>query len=316
MPIRHGRNTQLLLQRNTGIYRAVPAPVGAFAMKFSEIEMGRDPQRQEDPTIQNTPLAVKKDDGEPTFNGSLKGILCLNDIGQWLSLLWGTPTTTGVGPYTHTFTLDLSERPDALLQLGYLNASKYPQWLGLMVGSMSWDVKEDDQSFNVELMAGEETSPEPVTAFDAAPTAYAKNRAVSKRGKVYDIDGATTLGRITKASVSIANDNEGQNVADGTEGYGEVLVGQPAISGSVSVLFDDTVNIFDHGRDHTTKPMTLISANKAGDNWLKLILPAVEFGEIKHKVATSKGLVIDTEWSAHADATPPTIELVNGIASY
>lgn len=313
MPIRHGRNTQLLLQRNTGAYRAVPAPVGAFSMKFSELEMGRDPQRQEDPTITNSPLASKKDSGEPVFGGSIKAILCLNDIGQWLSLLWGAPVTTGAGPYTHTFTLDLSQRPDALLQLGYINASKFPQWLGVMVNSLAWEVKEADQSFTVELMAGEETSPEPVVAFDAAPTVYAKNRAVSKGGEVYDVDGASTLGRVTKASVTIANDNEGQNIADGTEGFGEVLVGQPAISGSVSVLFDDTVNIFDHGRDHTSKPMTLISANEAGDNWLKLILSAVEFGEIKHKVATSKGLVVDTEWSAHGTAT---IELVNGIATY
>jgi len=116
--------------------------------------------------------------------------------------------------------------------------------------------------------------------------------------------------------VSIANDNEGQNIADGTEGYGDVLIGQPSISGSLTGLFDDTVNIFDHGRDHTSKPMTLISTNEAGDNWLKLIIPAVEFGEVKHKVATSKGLLVETEWKAHSNVTAPTIELVNGIASY
>ena len=315
MPIRHGRNTQLLLQRES-TFRTAPATPAAYLMKWSELEFGRDPQRAEDPTIQNTPLAVKKDPGDAVFGGSLKAILCLNDIGQWLTLLWGAPVTTGTGPYTHTWTLDLAQRPSALMELGYLTASKYPRWLGVMLNTLSWDIKEADQSISMELMAGEEVTPEPTTAFDAAPTSYAKNRAVSKGGEVYDVQGATTLGRVAKASVKISNDFEGQNVADGQDGYGEILVGQPSIEGSVSVLFDDTANIFDHARDHTSKPMTLISRNNDGSASLKLTLPAVEFDEAKHKIATSKGIIIDTNWRAHADATAPTIELVNGIASY
>ncbi len=315
MPIRHGRNTQLLLQRET-TFRTPPATPAAYRMKWSELEFGRDPQRQEDPTIQNTPLAVKKDPGDEIFGGSLKAILCLNDIGQWFTLLWGTPVTTGIGPYTHTWTLSLAARPSALLELGYLTASKYPQWLGVMLNTLSWDIKEADQSISMEFMAGEEVVPEPTAPFDAAPTSYAKNRACAKGGEIYDVQGASTLGRISKASVKISNDLEGQNVADGKDGYGEILLGQPSIEGSVTVLFDDGTNIFDHARDHASKPMTLISRNADDSARLQLNLPAVEFDEAKHKIATSKGLLVDTNWRAHADATAPTLVLTNGISSY
>ncbi len=315
MAIRHGRNTQLLLQREA-TFRTAPSTPAAFLMKWTELEFGRDPQRAEDPTIQNTPLAVKKDCGDAVFGGSLKSILCLNDIGQWLTLLWGTPVTTGAGPYVHTWTLGMAARPSALLELGYINASKYPRWLGAMLNTLSWDIKEADQSISMEFLAGEEVTPEPTAAFDAAPTSYAKNRACSKGGEVYDVQGASTLGRVSKASIKIGNDFEGQNVADGKEGFGEILLGQPTIDGSVTVLFDDGTNIFDYGRDHTSKPMTLISRNDDDSASLKLVLPAVEFDEAKHKISTSKGLLVDTNWRAHADTTAPTLVLTNGISGY
>lgn len=315
MAVRHGRNAQLLLQRETQ-YRTAPATPAAVKMKFSEIEFGRDPQRVDDPSINGDPLPQKRDPGASTFGGSLKAILCLNDIGQWLTLALGAPTTTGTGPYTHTWTLTLDPRPSALMELGYLSAGKYPRWLGVMLNSLSWDIKEAEQSMSLELLAGIEVTPEPTTPWDTAPTEYAKARAVSKRGEVYDVAGGNTLGRVTKASIKIANDLEGQPIADGTDGFGEILLGQPTIEGSVSVLFGDGVSVFDYGRDHTSRPMTLISASEGGSETLTVSLPAVEFDEIKHQIATSKGLVVETNWRAHADASAPTITLVNGISGY
>jgi hypothetical protein len=317
MPIINGRETQVLLQRNTGAYRAVPTPVGAFKMKISELDFGRDPQREEDPTVATAdPLAEKMDEGNAIVAGSGSAILCLNDIGQWLSLLWGAPVTTGLGPYTHTWTMDLTTPPDALLELGYTNAAKFEQWLGVILNKISWNVIEGNQSISLDLIGAVQTSPAPVAAFDAAPTAYAKNRACAKGGKVYDVDGASTLGQITTASVDIGNDVEGQLVADGLEGYGAVLLGQRTIGGSLTALFDSGTTIFDHGQAHTSKPITLISQNKAGDNSLTLNVPNAEFDEPKHKINTSKGLVVEAGWRAHAGGAAPTLVLVNDIASY
>ena len=314
MTVRHGRDTQILLQRETS-FRTAPGVPAAFEMKFSTVDFGRQQQRDDDPTINANPLAEKQTVGDETPGGSIKAKLDLNDAGQWLSLLWGTPDTSGAGPYTHIFTVTLADRPSALLELGYLAAAKFPRWLGVMLDSMAWSVVDGDQSVDLNLIGATEVSPVPGAAFDAAPTAYANNYACVKAGDVYDVQGASTLGKIASADVTIANDLEGKALADALPGYGAILLGQPAIGGNISALFE-TGTLFDHAFAQTSKAMTLVSKNAAGDASLTLNCPQVEFGEPKHSIQTSKGLVVETTWRAHKAATPATIVLVNGIASY
>ncbi len=317
MTTRHGRMTQLLLQREV-TFRTAPS-AAAFAMKYDTgFEFGNNDDRQEDPTINNDPLMVKQDAGDPVPTGSLPAILCLNDIGQWLALLWGAPVTTGAGPYTHTYTLSLNDRLSALLELGYLESGSelYERWLGVMVNTLSWNVLEAAQSINVGLMGAIQVDPKPGAVFDAAPTAYAKNRACSKQGIVADVIGSNTLGNIVEASVEITNDLEGQSYADGLAGFGDFMLGQPAITGTLRGVFDTTSNnLFEHGQQQTSKALILQSKNKAGDATLTLTCPNVEFSEPKHKIESSKGLHVTVDYRAHA-GTAPTIVLVNGIASY
>lgn len=310
----YGRNSQLLQQLQAAS-RTAPA-AAAFAMKFSEIEIKDDMAYAEDNTIDNSSAFMnKRDDVDETFSASLTSILCLNDIGHWLTLLLGAPVTTGTGPYTHTFTLDLAARPYALLELSY--AARFRRFLDVFANKMSWSVIEGDQNMKLELIPSVEVSPRPSATFDAAPTALAKNRACAKGGNVYDVSGASTLGKITKADVEISNDLDPQRLADGLAGYGDVSLGQPSISGTLSALLDSNTSILDYQEGHTSAALSLVSTNSAGDASLTLNLPAVEFDKAKHVVNTSKGLVLDgVAWRAHQHATAATIVLVNGVASY
>ncbi len=317
MPNRHGRETQLLLQRQSAS-RTAPA-AAAFKMKYNPgISLGREPERQPDNTINNNALEEKMDEGDVIIAHSIPAILCLNDIGQWLTLLLGAPVTSGAGPYTHTFTLDLADPLIALMELSYLTSGneKYVRWYDNVVNSMSWDVLEAEQNMQIDMMGGVEVSPAPVSVFDASPTSYAKNRACAKQGKMYDVDGASTLGKIVGGNVAFNRDVEGQRLADGLEGFGEFLVGQPTVSGSLQVLMDTGTNLFDHALAHTSKALELVSKNVAGDATLTVNIPQIEVEEKKHDIPTSKGIVHDFTWKAHADATAVTVVLVNGIATY
>lgn len=317
--VRHGRVTQLLLQRQTQS-RTAPTPA-AFLMKYNPgFEFGNDDDRQEDPTINNLILMEKMDAGDPAPSGNLPAILCLNDIGQWLSLLWGPPVTTGTGdPYTHTFTCSLDPRPFALLELAYLESGneRYEQWLDVVVNTLAWNVLDKAQSIQVGLMGAVQVDPAPSAVFDNAPTAYAKDRAVSQQGVVADVIGSSTLGEIVEASVNINNDFEADRYGDGLPGIGAFLLGQPAITGTMRGVFDVSANnLFEHAQGNVSKALKLVSKNEAGDHSLTLNIPQIGFKEPKHKIESSKGLHVDVDWYAHADASPPTIELVNGIDSY
>ncbi|MDH4274618.1 MAG: phage tail tube protein, partial [Gammaproteobacteria bacterium] len=217
---------------------------------------------------------------------------------------------------THTFTLNLNDRPSALIELGYTDAAKYRRWLDLMVNTLSWSVVDGNQSIKLEGAMSSEVKPRPVAVWQAAPTSYAKNRACVKSGNVYDVFGASTIGRISKADVSIKNNMEFQHHADGNSGYGAAIMGQPEISGSLSAVFGSDTSMLTYMEDHTSVPLVLVGKNLAGDASLTLNLPKVEFDKPKYSIKTSKGLVLDANWRAHADAVAPTIVLVNGITTY
>ena len=314
MPTYHGRKAQALLQRESN-FKTAPATPAAVKIKFDEISFRDQVDHQENATIEDTALAGKRDISDVGFSGSIKAPLCLNDIGHYLTLLWGLPTTSGTGPYTHTWTLDLSERPTALLELGYTDAGQFRRLLGAAVNSLSWDVLEGDQSLQVEFLAASEVKPRPSAAFDGAPTELARNRACRKGGQIYDVSGANTLGRVAGGSIQVTNDLEAIPLADGSEGYGAYLLGQPAITGEITALLYDG-SLMQYAEDHTSVPLELVSRNATGDATLTVSLPAVEFDKPEHSVATSKGLMAKASWRAHGAATAPTITLVNGVATY
>lgn len=325
MGVYHGRTTTLAGQFET-TYRTPPGVPTTRLLKFSEIDLGQDPDLQDNPTINSQPLMDKRTEMDHVVSGKGKHILCFNDIGWWLKLLLGAPVTSGVGPYTHTFTLSLNDRPSALLELALTEndaapSTRFHRYLGILLNALSWNVLEKDQSFETELMGAVEVKPFPVAAFDAAPDArYPTSRACTKGGEVYDAANyaASTLGKISKASARIFNDLEGFPLADGLEGYGHIQVGQPMVEGSLSALFENAT-LMDHALAHTSKGLKLVSKSADGAHSLKLDCANVEFDRPHIVVPTSKGLVADgIKWRAHHvdAAAAPTVVLINATANY
>lgn len=87
-----GASMQLLLQKEPS-YRTPPASPDAVRLPFIKWGVGRDPRRQEDPSINNSPLPGKPGAGDAVSAGSASAILDLRSIGFWLSLLLGAPVT-------------------------------------------------------------------------------------------------------------------------------------------------------------------------------------------------------------------------------
>lgn len=86
-----GALMQLLFQRET-TFRTLPSPADAVKLPFTEYNMGRDPKRIDDPTIDASPLPAKSGCGDAEVSGSIQAILDLRSMGYWLSLLLGVPT--------------------------------------------------------------------------------------------------------------------------------------------------------------------------------------------------------------------------------
>lgn len=317
MGVYHGRSATLAQQLET-TYRTPPGSPNTKLMKFSKITMGREADLADDPTINADPLAEKRDEMDSTGPMSLEAILCLNDIGVWLTMLLGPPSTTGTGTFTHTFTLDLTDRPSALLELAVSESTpstRRHRHLGVMLNSMEWDVRDAAQDIKCDFIGAIEVRPYPSSAFDATPAALQlKNRACSKNGRVWD--GAASIGDIAKATVKFENDLEGQLLADGVEGFGYVLLGQPKVGGTMDALFTPAA-VVDDALARTSKHLVLVSKNTAGNHSLTVDIPQAEFDVPKVVIETSKGIVINgLGWRAHKGGSPVTVVLVNGVSGY
>jgi hypothetical protein len=91
MPQARGANQRLLLQKEV-TFRTAPAPA-AKVIPFTTWGLDRAPMRQENNTIDASPLPAKTDPGDPTAAGPFTSILDLRSIGNWLQLAIGVPVT-------------------------------------------------------------------------------------------------------------------------------------------------------------------------------------------------------------------------------
>lgn len=317
--IYRGGNVKLLGQFEDEL--AVPPDVpGAIWLKYSEMNFDRKPVRPEDPTINAQTLAEKTDEVDETPSATLKAIMDLNEVGFWLKAALGAPVTTGAaGAYVHTFTLNLDDLPSILFEQQFTRAGgeRYNRYLGGMLNKLSWDALTPDQSWNGDLIFCREVRPVPTAAWDDTPSKIAKLRACSSRGLVYDVLGASTLGRISGASIELDNALEGLSEADGLRGYGFIDRGRPKLTGSIKALMQDGT-IIDHARNHVSKPIVIKTASIDDSASMIWTIPHVEFEEPSSQVNTTKGLVVDVKWSAHYGTgdNPVTVVLRNSIPSY
>lgn len=310
-----GELTKLLLQFQTAA-RTAPSPVGAKVMPFTSYTVGRDPKRQANPTLNNSPLGNKSDAGEPIVAGQLQSVLDLRTVGNLLKLALGQPVSTGAGPYLHTFPVNLTERPGALLELGHYDISKFFRALDAHVNKLAWDIGNNDQNITADIVAGEEINPLPVTAFDAAPTSVASFRACSSSGVISDGVGAT-LGQVVSGSIEINNNITPDMLQDGLPGYGLFSVGDLMFSGTLRCVFDGA-SAWALARAGTSTRLKLVSSATIGANTFTLTvdMPYVELTEKTVPKQGRSGLFADVAWQAHTGATLPTVTLSNDVATY
>lgn len=310
-----GELTRLMLQFQTAARTAPVTPTGKV-IPFTNYGLGRDPKRQANHSLNNSPLANRSDEGSPIVAGPLESIFDLRTIGYLLKLLLGQPVTTGTGPYTHTFPVDLSDRPYALFELQQLDIGKYMRSLDVHVNKIGWDIANNDQSIKVDLLAGEEINPIPTSPFDAAPTSVVQFRANSGSGKIWDGAGAT-LGTVVGGNIEINNNIAAQEQADGLPGYSHFPVGDLLFGGSLKAVFDGA-GAWELARAGTLTRLKMVSGATIGGITFTLTvdMPYVELTEKAVPKAGRSGLYADVAWKAVNGATLPTVVLVNDVASY
>jgi hypothetical protein len=173
-----------------------------------------------------------RDNGDvaPTLSehgGSLELPLCLNQIGDWLRLVFGAPSTSGATNYTHVFSSGALTLPTATIELNP-TTNDFRQHVGCAVRSMKLDLADAAGYQRVMLdMLGYGENMLGSTYIVGTPTA----------AKTYDPQGATlaevllggaAVGVLLSASLTYETGLIQDRYIDGSAKFGGAVLAEQA----------------------------------------------------------------------------------------
>jgi hypothetical protein len=281
---------------------------GALGEEIALIEddtlgLGRDPQA---PTQD-----VNDDSGDMTLPVDVAG------LGYWLTLLLGTPTTTGASaPYTHVWTSGAAALPSASIEMGWPGVPRFDMHYGVKAGTFALDARRgrgQNLSCTVGLM-GKGMAPATSTQ-SGTPTEHAYERF--EHGHCAIQRDASALAGILSCGVNFTNNLEPLEAITADGEVPSITEGMTGATGTLVQRFANTTLLTQAagGGSCALKIEYTIAAAKK----LTIDLPRVFLGQPKILTNTQSGIDVSYPWMAaqQADGDPMmTVTLINAIASY
>ncbi len=161
----------------------------------------------------------------------------LRNFGCWLKLLLGAPTTTGSGPYTHTFVSGALALPSMAIEIGFPDVPSYGMNFGVRANSMAVQMQRSGLlNATMGLIAQGETrsiSSGAGTPSEAAIERFSQGLGEIKRNGV-------ALGNVVSAELSYSNNLDKVEVIRPDGRIEDAEPAMVAATGNVVVRFADT----------------------------------------------------------------------------
>ena len=177
--------------------------------------------------------------GNTTLSGDIVVRVRPKSIGYFLKWFYGSPTTSGSNPYTHTFTANNSAIKSFQLEVARSDISTYEVYSGLIVTKISMPVLTDGQLEMTVSLIGNNVD------YDNSSSVFT--------GTVTDLTSETDVFNATDGTVSAGTTFKATNVSYAVERPTEQFfkIGDDGIAsdvfrnkykanGEVTILFEDT----------------------------------------------------------------------------
>lgn len=262
-------------------------------------------------------IGVGRDPAQPlrdaaVIDGDLVVPLDTVAIGHWLKLLLGAPTTTGAGPYTHTFKSGGWSLPSMTLEMGIPDVPDFRRHSGLRADRLALQMRRGGL-VNVTLGLVAASEAQATSSIDTTPTVITPTRFESFQGKVRK-DG-TDLGNMVSMDLTYANNlTRIEGLPDDLEGLDP---SQSAASGTLVMRHADTtlMDLATAGSSLALKGVYTIDA----DTSLAITFPEVRLDKPSVPVNGPGGIQVTYNWMASYNAVATCMMsavLVNSTASY
>lgn len=253
--------------------------------------------------------------GNNMVNGSAVIPVDVLAMGYWLKAMFGAPTTTGSGTFTHTFKLGAAQ-PSLVLEKKFATATAtYMKLNGCKISKFSMAAGGDGElTANLDIEGAKETVG--TTAYDATLTAIALTRFNQFQAAI--TEGGSTLANCTAFSFDLDMGLDTDVYVIGGSGYrGDLPEGIASVGGTLTVLFENTT-LLTKAINNTETALVLTFTN--GTNILRFTFPEVLLKMATPGITGPQGVRLELPWQAFygngADATAMKVELINSQASY
>lgn len=233
-------------------------------------------------------------------------------IGFWLRAMFGAPSTSGSGPYTHVFQSGAAALPSMSLEIGSPDVPSFSTHYGAVANQMRIALARSGMlNATIGLMCQGETA-EAASSSAGTTTALTGSRFAQATGSIKR--GASALGAVVSAELAISNGLDKVEVIRPDGRIEGVVPGVLAVTLTLRTRFN-SLQLFNDATNGT--PIALEVGWEAGANSLKFALPRVFLPRPKKPIDGPRGIMADfTAQASGAGGHKVTATLVNTTSSY
>jgi hypothetical protein len=241
--------------------------------------------------------------------------VCLNQIGDWLRMIFGAPATSGSVNFTHVFSSGALILPTSTIEMNPI-ASDFRQHVGLAARSLRLDLAGGNgfQRAEIDMLGFGET----LLGSSAAgtPTAARAYDPIKATGAAVFL-GGTQIGVLLSASINYETGLMQDRYIDATDKFGAAILAEQAqLSGELRVRY--TGPTFDAAAVAETDQALEIRMIRTVNNSLVLAAPAVRLGRAGVPISGPGGIEQSIPFRAAqtSGAAMFSATLKNQIATY
>lgn len=322
MPQAKGSKVTILVDKES-VYKTNPASAQSWAVPFVSESVQGSRDMVESNSIRASRNATTPVLGNAQVAGDLNVELCPINIGRWLHYALGTVTSTGGGPYTHTF--KVGDLPSFSLEKQFtdLTTPQYFKFMGCKINSMKMSLKPGamvDTTFNIigavfsVSLSSSSSGTTNTTGFTPFSTFQANIR-----------DGSptpATISIVTECDFTVENNlDDTVFVLDNTSYRYSLPEGKVKVSGTIKTLFEDMTLYYKAiNSTETSLQINLVRGTGVGsitNEKLTIDIPELIYQPQAPVVDGPGGVFVELPFTAyydnHADASTIKMSLYNSI---
>jgi hypothetical protein len=295
-------------------------PVSGFTrMPFASTSLGA-----EQPLLNSELLGYGRDPLAPlkdavTADGDVVVPLDAAGFGFWLKAAFGTPATTGTGPWTHEFQSGSWTLPSMSIETGMPEVPRYAMYSGCVLDQISWQMQRSGLlTATARLVAQGETVGTTTSAFGAPaspPTALELKRFGHFNGAI--TRNGTALGNVVSAEITYTNNLDRIETirSDGRIDGADPSIA--ALTGRIEVRFADQTLVTQAINGEACE-MEFAYVLPSGES-LRLTVHAVYLPRPRIEISGPQGVQATFDWQAARDSTVGRMciaTLINDIEVY